>query len=81
MPDSIPPREPRRPTNVTLPQVLLDQARALKINISAACEAGLAAQVKAARAQQWLEENREAIQAYHKYVEENGLTLERYRTF
>ncbi len=71
----------RQPTNVTLPRALVAQARELKVNISAACEAGLAAQVKAARAAQWLEENREAIQAYNKYIEENGLTLERFRTF
>jgi len=81
MPDSIPPREPRRATNVTLPQTLLDQARALKINISAACEAGLKAEVKATRAQQWLAENREAIDACNKYVEEHGLPLAEYRRF
>jgi antitoxin CcdA len=71
----------RRATNVTLPETLVAQAKALKVNISQACEAGLAAQVKVAREKQWLEENREAIEYCNKYVEENGLTLERYRTF
>ena len=32
----------RRPTNVTLPEPLLHEARALKINVSHACERGLA---------------------------------------
>jgi antitoxin CcdA len=71
----------RRATNVTLPETLVAQAKELKINISAACEAGLAAQVKAARAKQWLEDNREAIEEYNRYVETHGLTLEEYRTF
>jgi len=71
----------RQPTNVTLPKALVAQARELNVNISAACEAGLAAQVKAARAAQWLEENREAIAAYNKYIEENGIPLAEYRSF
>ncbi len=36
----------RQPTNVTLPKALVAQARELNVNISAACEAGLTAQVK-----------------------------------
>jgi antitoxin CcdA len=71
----------RRATNVTLPEALVAQAKELKINISQACEAGLLAQVTNERRRRWLEENREAIECYNKYVEENGLTLERYRTF
>ena len=35
----------RRPTNVTLPDNLLREARALGINLSQACERGLAAEV------------------------------------
>ncbi len=82
MPDTnIPPVIQRRATNVTLPEALVAQAKALNINISQACEAGLAAQVKAAREKQWLEENREAFEYCNKYVEEHGLILERYRTF
>ena len=71
----------RRATNVTLPVALVAQAKALKINVSKACEAGLVAQVKAAREKQWLEENREALEYCNKYVEEHGLTLERFRSF
>jgi len=82
MPDSGPvPAGKRRATNVTLSEALVGLAKELGVNVSQACEAGLAAEVKAARAKKWLEENREAFEAYNKYVEENGLTLERYRTF
>jgi antitoxin CcdA len=57
---------------------LVALAKELNVNISQACETGLAAQVREARAAKWLEENREAIAAYDKWVEENGVTLERF---
>jgi antitoxin CcdA len=82
MPDSyIQSTDARRATNVTLPETLVAQAKELKVNISQACEAGLAAKVKAARETKWLEENREAIEYCNKFVEENGLALEEFRTF
>jgi len=41
----------------------------------------LAAAQKAAREKKWLEENREAFEYCIKDVEENGLALEKFRTF
>jgi len=35
----------------------------------------------AAREKKCLEENREAFECWNKYVEENGLTLERFHMF
>jgi antitoxin CcdA len=82
MPDTpIPDLKTRRATNVTLPEALVALAKALDVNISQACEAGLAAQVKAAREAKWLAENRAAIEAYNKWIDEHGLPLEEYRTF
>jgi antitoxin CcdA len=82
MPDSGPaPATQRRATNVTLREDLVSFAKELGVNISQACEAGLAAQVKAAREKKWLEENREAIEQWNRYVEENGLLLAEYRNF
>lgn len=71
----------RRPTNVSLDQELVRQAREEGINISRACQSGLEAAVKKARADKWLEENREAIDSWNKWVEENGLPLARHRQF
>jgi antitoxin CcdA len=82
MPDSGPvPPARRRATNVTLSEALVGLAKELGVNVSQACEAGLAAEVKAAGAKKWLEENREAIEYCNQYVEENGLLLEEYRTW
>ena len=71
----------RRPTNVTLDRSLLAQARELKINVSQACEAGLAAEVKAARTAKWLEENRAAMDEYNERIEREGMLLADLRLF
>ncbi|MGI4796682.1 MAG: type II toxin-antitoxin system CcdA family antitoxin [Janthinobacterium lividum] len=71
----------RRATNVTLPEALLRDARELGINLSQACERGLAAEVTATRRQRWLEQNQEAIQAYNEHVGDHGLPLAAYRQF
>jgi antitoxin CcdA len=72
---------PRRPTNVTLPAKLLSEAKALDINVSQACEMGLAAEVAEERRRRWRAENREAIQSYNDYIEQNGIPLAKYRQF
>ena len=71
----------RRATNVTLPEGLLRDARALGINLSQACEAGLSAAVAEARRDRWLEENRDAIEAWNAYVAERDVPLAAFRQF
>lgn len=73
--------KPRRPTNVSLPADLIEEAKRLDINISKACEQGLERQVAKTRADAWIEENREAIESSNAYVEKHGLPLARYRQF
>ena len=60
---------------------LIEEARRLDINISQACERGLEATVAKTRGERWLEENREAIDYWNRYVDEHGLPLARYRQF
>lgn len=71
----------RQRTNVTLPESLLQEARKLKINLSQACERGLAAEVCEAKAQKWRQENQGAINAWNAYVEEHDIPLAEYRQF
>ena len=71
----------RKPTNVTLDEALLVEAKALRINISQAAEAGLALAVAERRAAQWLEENRRALDSSNAYVEQHGLPLAQFRNF
>lgn len=72
---------PRRATSMTLDAALLDEARALGINLSRAAEEGILAQVRAERARRWKQENAAEIAAYNKWIEENGVPLARYRKF
>jgi antitoxin CcdA len=72
---------PRRPTNVTLPEPLLREARALGVNLSQACECGLAAEVAATRRERWLAENRQAMDTWNEHVAEHGLPLAAYREY
>jgi antitoxin CcdA len=71
----------KRATNLTIDPALLDEARALHINLSATFEASLRDAVRARKAAQWLEENRAAIQRSNEWVEKHGLPLEKYRQF
>ena len=72
---------PRRATNVTLSETLQAQAKGLNINISKACENGLAQAVAEARAQRWISENKPSMDAYNAYIDEHGLALASYRQF
>lgn len=71
----------RRATSMILDAALLDEAKALGVNISRAAEQGVAAALKAARAEAWKRENAEAIKNYNTWIEENGLPLAEYRVF
>lgn len=75
------PRGTRKPTNVSIGQALIDEARVLNVNISQAAEAGLKAALSAKRAEIWLQENQQAIESSNAYVSEKGLPLAKYRGF
>ena len=71
----------KKATNVTINSDLLQKAKAYKINISKNFEAYLAEVVKKREEQQWLEENKEAIDAFNERVEKRGLFGDKYRRF
>ena len=72
---------PRRATNVALPETLLRDAREMGINLSQACEHGLAQAVAEKRRHRWLEENQEAMDAWNGHIAQHGLPLAAYRQF
>ena len=73
--------EARKPTNLSLDQGLLADARAFRINLSRAAEDGIRAALAKSRAQQWKAENAEAIASSNAFTKENGLPLARQRQF
>lgn len=62
----------KRKTSLTLDADALDEARDLKVNVSAVADAALRKAVKEARRKQWLEENAEAFKAQSEWHEKNG---------
>lgn len=71
----------KRATNVSLRSDLIEEAKALGINISEACEQGLAGEVARSRREAWLEENLPALDAWNAWVRENGIPYAEYRHF
>ena len=71
----------RRATSMTLDAALLDEAKALGINISRAAEKGIAAALTTARAEAWKRENAEAIAERALWIERHGLPLADLRKF
>ena len=63
----------KRALNLFVDVELLEEARRLRINISETLERRLRTIVKAEQERRWLEENREAIEAYNRRVAEYGL--------
>ncbi len=72
---------PKRATNISLDAEMIAMARELGINVSQACEKGLAAELKKVRDARWQEENKDGIESWNTWVQENGLPLAKYRQF
>ncbi len=68
-------------TNLTINASLVEEARALGLNLSELAEQGIAAAVKAERERQWKEENAAAFRSHNEWVEKHGLPLAEYRMF
>lgn len=64
---------PKKPANVSINSDLLRLAKSLDINLSHTLEQRLLELVGQARREQWLKENREALEAYNRRIEQNGV--------
>jgi len=71
----------KQATNLSIRSDLLRQARAQKINLSQTLEETLEKVLKEHDRQAWIEENREAITAANRFVEEHGLWSDGLRKF
>ena len=71
----------RKSVNLSINAELLAEAKALKVNVSRAADAGVAEAIKARRTELWLEENGKAIDENNRYFQENGLPFAEYRGF
>ena len=72
---------PKKPANLSINSELLEKARGLGINLSSTLEERLGELVRQAEAQQWLKENRKALDRYNASVEKYGVFGEEFRSF
>lgn len=68
-------------TNVSIDAKLLEQARAEKLILSALLEDAIKRRLKETEHARWLEENRNAIEAYNRDIEEHGVFSDGLRSF
>ncbi len=72
---------PKRATNLSVNADLLDQAKALNINLSRTLEESLEQRIRQENRRKWLVDNKEAIDAYNKRIEEYGCFSDGVRSF
>ena len=63
----------KKPTRLSVNSDLLEKARGLGIDLAATLEEALATEVYTRQREIWLEENREAIEAYNEHVAQHGV--------
>jgi antitoxin CcdA len=76
-----PSRSRKKPTNLSVDEQLLERAKRLKLNLSQVFEAGLAEAIRRREAEEWLERNREALEAYNEHVDKHGVFSDGTRSF
>lgn len=72
---------PKKAANLSLNSDLLKKSKELNINLSATLEQALREKLAQVESIQWLEENKNAIKAYNKFIEEQGSFGDEYRNF
>ncbi len=75
------PHAPKRAANLSVNADLLSKARDMNINLSATLELALVQEVKNKEREQWLAENRNAIDAYNTHIEAQGVFSDSIRSF
>ena len=63
----------RKSLKLSIDLRLVEEAKALEIDIARAAETGLAKAIAAEKTRRWQEENKDAIESWNDYVRRNGL--------
>ena len=71
----------RQRVNLLLDREAVGEARELGINLSKIAGDALLAEIGRERTRRWQEENHAWIEGYDRWVEKNGLPLEKYRAW
>jgi antitoxin CcdA len=77
MPSSVKPK--KKAVNLSIDAHLAAEAKSFGTNLSATLEKALHLAHRDKRADNWRRENRQAVEAWNKLVEEDGLWIDKYR--
>lgn len=75
------PSSRKKAVNLSIDAELVAEAKAAGTNMSAVLEKALERELRERLHEKWRDENREAIGAYNKFVEEHGLLSDEWRSF
>lgn len=75
------PNAPKKSANLSINSDLIQQAKALKINLSKLLEEKLVQTIAAQKESLWLQENKKAIEEYNDRVSKHGVFSDRLRRF
>jgi antitoxin CcdA len=75
------PKAPKKSTNLSINSDLLTQAKQNNINLSRALEQRLVEMLLEENRCKWREENKEAIEAYNRRIEDSGVFSDKLRNF
>ncbi len=71
----------KKAVNVTANSDLVRIAKEHSVNLSETFEEALLAKLKIRLQQEWLDENKEGIEAYNERIDRNGIFAEKHRSF
>lgn len=81
MPELFDSTAPKKSANLSINSDLLQQAKEHHINMSQALEKRLAELVQEKKQQQWLQENRKAMEDYNRRIASRGVFSDGLRSF
>ena len=75
------PASRKKAVNLSIDAALAAEAKEFGTNMSALQEKALLEELRAQREQKWRDENKDALDAYDKHIERDGLWLDEFRTW
>ena len=73
--------EEKSPVNLRIRTSLKKKAKDLGVNLSQTLEKSLEAEIRRREQLEWLEANRQALEAYNRRIDDRGPALAAYRSF
>lgn len=71
----------KRAVNVSIDEKILADAKAMGINLSQLLESELRARTQRERDRRFQEEHRAAIESHNRFIDDNGIWSEKYRSW